>query len=137
MPFGEVQSVEVIYQTQWMYNITVDTAHTYFVGDGQWLVHNACDDLYDDIIERGEQYTGRYAPRTSDAPYQYKMNKDRDITKYTRYDAKGRPNYQVEITGKSHAGVDTPHTHYYELHNGYSKRIRIPEKSLPWQIPRR
>ncbi len=27
-----------------MYNLTVDEAHTFFVGDGQWLVHNAgCD----------------------------------------------------------------------------------------------
>jgi hypothetical protein len=25
-----------------MYNLTVATAHTYFVGDGQWLVHNIC-----------------------------------------------------------------------------------------------
>ena len=25
-----------------MYNLTVDTAHTFFVGDGQWLVHNTC-----------------------------------------------------------------------------------------------
>jgi hypothetical protein len=23
-----------------MYNLTVDTAHTFFVGEGQWLVHN-------------------------------------------------------------------------------------------------
>jgi len=27
-----------------MYNLTVDTVHTFFVGDGQWLVHNdSCD----------------------------------------------------------------------------------------------
>ena len=25
-----------------MYNLTVAEAHTFFVGDGQWLVHNAC-----------------------------------------------------------------------------------------------
>jgi hypothetical protein len=25
-----------------MYNITVDEAHTYFVGNEQWLVHNVC-----------------------------------------------------------------------------------------------
>ena len=25
-----------------MYNLTVNTSHTFFVGDGQWLVHN-CD----------------------------------------------------------------------------------------------
>lgn len=28
-----------------MYNLTVDTAHTFFVGEGQWLVHNACNPL--------------------------------------------------------------------------------------------
>ncbi|MCE9647410.1 MAG: AHH domain-containing protein [Chloroflexi bacterium] len=26
-----------------MYNLTVDEAHTFFVGHGQWWVHNACD----------------------------------------------------------------------------------------------
>ena len=31
-----------VYETQEMYNLTVDEAHTYFVGDGQWLVHNTC-----------------------------------------------------------------------------------------------
>jgi RHS repeat-associated protein len=31
-----------VYKTQEMYNLTVDTAHTFFVGEGQWLVHNTC-----------------------------------------------------------------------------------------------
>src|SRR5690606_13176037 len=31
-----------VQKDQEMYNFTVDTAHTYFVGDGQWLVHNEC-----------------------------------------------------------------------------------------------
>lgn len=26
-----------------MYNLTIDTAHTFFVGEGQWLVHNDCE----------------------------------------------------------------------------------------------
>ncbi len=26
-----------------MYNLSVAEAHTYFVGAGQWLVHNGCD----------------------------------------------------------------------------------------------
>jgi hypothetical protein len=34
-----------IYKTQEMYNLTVDTAHTFFVGEGQWLVHNTCRQL--------------------------------------------------------------------------------------------
>lgn len=29
-----------VYKTQEMYNLSVDTAHTFFVGEGQWLVHN-------------------------------------------------------------------------------------------------
>jgi hypothetical protein len=32
-----------VYKTQEMYNLTVDTAHTFFVGEGQWLVHNSCN----------------------------------------------------------------------------------------------
>jgi len=31
-----------VHKTQEMYNLTIDTAHTFFVGEGQWLVHNAC-----------------------------------------------------------------------------------------------
>jgi RHS repeat-associated protein len=32
-----------IHKTQHMYNLTVDTAHTFFVGRGKWLVHNDCE----------------------------------------------------------------------------------------------
>lgn len=38
---GEVESIEFEQTSQEMYNLTVDEAHTFFVGDGQWLVHNA------------------------------------------------------------------------------------------------
>jgi hypothetical protein len=33
-----------------MYNLTVDEAHPFFVGDGAWLVHN-CGDWIDDLID--------------------------------------------------------------------------------------
>jgi hypothetical protein len=39
---GVIESVEFVEQPEWMYNLTVDQAHTYFVGKGRWLVHNAC-----------------------------------------------------------------------------------------------
>ncbi|MGE3911934.1 MAG: polymorphic toxin-type HINT domain-containing protein [Chloroflexota bacterium] len=39
---GPVIEVTVARQPQVMYNLTVDTAHTYFVGDDQALVHNDC-----------------------------------------------------------------------------------------------
>ena len=37
---GTVTSTKRIEETQTMYNLTVDTAHTFFVGEGEWLVHN-------------------------------------------------------------------------------------------------
>ncbi len=38
--YGLVESVVFVERTQWMYNLTVAEAHTYFVGVGRWLVHN-------------------------------------------------------------------------------------------------
>ncbi|PKO12525.1 MAG: hypothetical protein CVU39_23870 [Chloroflexi bacterium HGW-Chloroflexi-10] len=40
--FGLVWLKWTIYRTQVMYNLTVNTAHTYFIGEVQWLVHNIC-----------------------------------------------------------------------------------------------
>ena len=40
--YGVVEAVVVVSQPQLMYNLSVDEAHTFFVGDGSWLVHNIC-----------------------------------------------------------------------------------------------
>ncbi|MCB8944224.1 MAG: hypothetical protein H6658_10760 [Ardenticatenaceae bacterium] len=39
---GTVEVIEFVAESQTMYNFTVATAHTYFIGEGQWLVHNDC-----------------------------------------------------------------------------------------------
>jgi hypothetical protein len=49
--YGTVEAVEVVYQAQSMYNFTIATAHTYFVGDGQWLVHNQCFKIAGDLAD--------------------------------------------------------------------------------------
>ncbi|WP_081752883.1 polymorphic toxin-type HINT domain-containing protein [Kallotenue papyrolyticum] len=40
--YGVVQAIRVEARPHIMYNLTVATAHTFFVGDQQWLVHNSC-----------------------------------------------------------------------------------------------
>lgn len=40
--FGVVQYSQIILSPEAMYNLTVEDAHAYFVGKGQWLVHNIC-----------------------------------------------------------------------------------------------
>jgi hypothetical protein len=44
---GIVEAVAAMHAPQRMYNLTVAEAHTYAVGDQQWVVHNTCDDLVD------------------------------------------------------------------------------------------
>jgi len=39
---GTIQTIQVVQQPQAMYNLTVAEAHTFFVGQGEWLVHNTC-----------------------------------------------------------------------------------------------
>jgi hypothetical protein len=43
--YGVVADVAHTYEPQVMYNLTVDTAHTFFVGAGAWLVHNTCPEV--------------------------------------------------------------------------------------------
>ncbi len=50
--WGVVERLLLRGDTQVMYNLTVATAHTFFVGEGQWLVHNQCG------------YIDVYAPNT-------------------------------------------------------------------------
>ena len=50
---GTVESIEFITETQTMYNFTVDEAHTYFVGEGEWLVHNDCIVRYGELDSLG------------------------------------------------------------------------------------
>ena len=55
---GMVQAVVVVQRRQPMYNLTVAAAHTFFVGDGAWLVHNIDCDAYGKLKRRlspGEQ----------------------------------------------------------------------------------
>lgn len=40
-----IQAITDRQEARAMYNLEVETAHTYFVGEGQWLVHNSCGDL--------------------------------------------------------------------------------------------
>ena len=39
--YGRVMDTAIVGEPQVMYNLTVATAHTFFVGDDGWLVHNA------------------------------------------------------------------------------------------------
>jgi hypothetical protein len=65
--YGTVSSTRVIDDAnQRMYNLTVEEAHTFFVGEGQWLVHNLNCDLPQHMPARLRE-TADWAARTLNA----------------------------------------------------------------------
>jgi hypothetical protein len=95
-----------IEKKQEMYNFTVDTAHTYFVGDGQWLVHNSC----------------RFGPRE-------KLRSNMDIPNgsgteahhIVPYDHSNHPLVQTAAEGGwdingTYNGIELPAPHHYAGH---------------------
>jgi len=51
--FGAVAHITVRRETRAMYNLTVANAHTFFVGEGRWLVHNTClKAIYDRLASK-------------------------------------------------------------------------------------
>ena len=52
---GAIQQVQTLNQPQVMYNLTVAKAHTYFVGPGEWLVHNACSRVLRENLKTADQ----------------------------------------------------------------------------------
>lgn len=44
---------------QEMYNLTVAVAHTFFVGDGKWLVHNTCGPIsMNEAVDQAVSHAG-------------------------------------------------------------------------------
>jgi hypothetical protein len=51
---GIVEGIGLLAHEQPMWNLTVAVAHTYFVGDGRWLVHNDCRFFGKDVIQNDD-----------------------------------------------------------------------------------
>ncbi len=138
--WGVVESLRLVERKQRMYNLTVDTAHTYFVGDGGWLVHNSCGPVIHpgvgnklpgsnyvwgkgDINWIGQGKTVRDA--TDEAFRQLGMSRDQfEITAWGK-DKWGK-SFPVEWTGPGGAtvSIDLPHPSYSQApdfapHVGY------------------
>ncbi|MBI4493717.1 MAG: hypothetical protein HY690_13075, partial [Chloroflexi bacterium] len=64
--FGIVHALALEHQPQRMYNLTVEGAHTFFVGDGQWLVHNGCKTP---AAKAWDVARARYWRETAQRPY--------------------------------------------------------------------
>ncbi|MBX3060582.1 MAG: hypothetical protein KF770_29345, partial [Anaerolineae bacterium] len=104
---GTVETITFTATPQTMYNFTVATAHTYFVGDGQWLVHNQC----------GGYFKGTEKPWTTGATpnsaYTQFNPKTGQPVQTAIYDSQGR--VIVHVDWKIHGSASVGHWHYLKV----------------------
>ena len=86
---GTVVMVKTVLETRTMYNLDVAVADTFYVGDGQWLVHNAGCDLW-----KPTKFSGK------------KVYQRNDLIDPNLVDGKGRTNIQRMEQGLAPIGSD-------------------------------
>lgn len=126
-----------------VHNLTVADLHTYFVvvGDAPTLVHNCGGSASSAFLGNATIVSGRF-PRTA-LPESVLARADADgaITNYQVYDMDGLPVMRVDLTGRPHGGVETPHVVEFERHvNPATGEVFVKEGSTvrpaePWEIP--
>jgi len=101
--YGTVEANVTIFDAnQRMYNLTVEDAHTFFVGDGDWLVHNVdCDFWLDNnnLTVVPDPKLNKFNPKgqAGSAIATYKNNGR--LNQIAMYDYDGNLRYTVEYDG--------------------------------------
>lgn len=96
-----------------VFNITVEVLNTYFVSNLGILVHNKPmrrnQTTADDQLEGGHKWRGDFPGNAGSNEVLYREGSDGLITHYQTYDQDGLPIQRVDLVGKPHGGVPTPH----------------------------
>ena len=59
---------------------------------------------------QGTQVSGRFPSSVEGSQILYRQNSNGEITNYQSYGADGLPDFRVDLVGRSHGGIPTPHT---------------------------
>jgi hypothetical protein len=97
-----------------------------------------------DLIRQGKEFQGRKLPNRGGPPNEVMYKRDSrtgEVTNYTLYDAEGYAVKRVDLTGRDHAGIPTPHVVLYEKHvNPQTGEVFVREQrhvrpAFPEEIP--
>ncbi|MFF5291820.1 polymorphic toxin type 24 domain-containing protein [Paractinoplanes globisporus] len=95
-------------------------------------------------IKNGQQYAGRKLPQQGGPPNGTLYKRDPqtgDVTNYTVYDADGNAVKRVDLTGRPHGGVPTPHVVEYDTNVNpntgqvFVRQQRYVRPATPDEIP--
>jgi hypothetical protein len=119
--YGVVQSVLLVQQPQMMYNLSVAQAHTFFVGDGQWLVHNSCGGTYGALVRSG----------TKDSHHIIQHAAVRHLPGYSKWKAPA-----IRLPGPS-TRVGSPHYRATQVQNQRGGGTYAAERRIAYKAIRR
>lgn len=108
--YGEVKSVTTVNSPHEMYNLTVRTAHTLFVGQGQWLVHNDC--VSENDLEIARQLQARLG-NTGRGNTTFALSEDGTISASSLYKAQAGaigPQYPAVLKLANEMNYEFPET---------------------------
>ncbi|MEU0407383.1 putative T7SS-secreted protein [Streptomyces griseorubiginosus] len=103
-----------------------------------------------DLIKNGQQYKGTGGRGGNNLPVEngpkdgtlYKTDPQTGkVTNYTTYDSEGRAVKRVDLEGRPHGGVDTPHVVEYERNTNpktgqvFVRPSNEVRAAFPWEIP--
>jgi hypothetical protein len=123
---GTVEAIEFVAESQTMYNFTVATAHTYFVGEGQWLVHNACP-LRNNIGAQPGEQAHHLIPNELQSHDFVKQATAGGWSQHAGYNGMALPdNAAAAVNGPYHNG---PHRNYTQTVRGHLNQLQTQNLS--------
>lgn len=76
------------------------------------------------LEEHGTQVSGKFPQSGPEGGILFRKNNGQ-ITHYQTYDGAGRPLLRVDVTGRTHAGIPTPHSVDYTTHFGPNGHVSV------------
>jgi RHS repeat-associated protein len=124
-----------------VHNLTIEGIHSYYVlaGNQPVLAHNQSSGA--DVKGTGRQVRGKFPQTASPGEVLYRADSAGNITNYQIYDGTGRPLKRVDLAGRSHGGVATPHVQDFETNvnpetgQPYVKQGKSARPALPDELP--
>lgn len=124
-----------------VHNLTVEGIHTYYVAAGGQpvLVHNQSSGT--DVKGSGRQVRGNFPRTAGPGEILYRADGAGNVTNYQVYDSAGNPVKRVDLVGRSHGGVATPHVQEFETHvnpktgESFVKQGKTARPALPDELP--
>ncbi|MBD2311728.1 hypothetical protein H6G20_08660 [Desertifilum sp. FACHB-1129] len=92
------------------------------------------------LIANGKQVSGHFPLEGEEARAILYRRNESNLTSYIVYDEEGKAIKRVDLTGKAHAGIPTPHVVEYSHHQNSQKKIFVQANkrvrpAMPDEIP--